>query len=151
MFQSYPASDYDDPKSALASYVEVLLDFSDRIVDHVTSNRTGIQRRIKFPPRLAELVQACDEAATHFDRFDRLTRKPPKEIEPPREARPTREEMLAKYGPNYGVPDVTDERIGTKSIPTPSWDTIVATYSADPSRIDALANSPFMTRKGKPL
>lgn len=32
---------------------------------------------------------------------------------------------------------------------SPSWDRITQAYQADPSRLDALVNTPFMNRKGK--
>jgi hypothetical protein len=106
LFSAYPTSDYDDPKGALASYVEVLSDYSDVIVQHVTSNKTGIQRRSKFPPRIAELVAACDEAASRIERHRRYVnwgRNNQSAIEGPQAPKPSYDELIAKYGPNFGL------------------------------------------------
>lgn len=37
----------------------VLEDYPDEVIIAVTSPRTGLQRRIKFPPTIAEVVEAC--------------------------------------------------------------------------------------------
>jgi hypothetical protein len=110
LFTAYPSNDYEDPKGALATYIEVLSGYSDVIVAHVTSNKTGIQRRIKFPPRIAELVSACDEAAAFLERLKRYSNwgRNNQAIEGTKDPRPTRAQMLAKYGPNYGL----DESLG---------------------------------------
>lgn len=144
LLSAYPTNDFDDPKAALASFIEVLSGYSDVIVQHVTSNKTGIQRRSKFPPRIAELVAACDEAASIIEREKRYTnwgRDNRKEIEGPKGPRMTKEEMEAKYGPNYGLDPIGKDRTGTTQKPAPTWDQIKEMYGSDPSRIAALTGA----------
>jgi hypothetical protein len=130
LFLAYPRSDYDEPDGALASYVEVLSGYSDVIVQHVTSNKTGIQRRSKFPPRVAELVAICDEAAEAIERrrrYENWGKNDATLLEGPKGEKPTLEELKAKYGPNWGLtPRETVDRPVAKG-PTPSE--IVAHYA----------------------
>lgn len=141
LLSAYPTNEFDDPKAALASFIEVLSGYSDAIVQHVTSNKTGIQRRLKFPPRLAELVAACDEAASILERTRRYQNwGRPQEIEGPKGPRMTKAEMEAKYGPNYGLDPIGKDRTGTTQKPAPTWDQIKEMYGSDPSRIAALTD-----------
>jgi hypothetical protein len=141
LFLAYPRNDYDEPDGALATYVSVLEDYSDAIVAFVTSPKTGVQRRIKFPPRVAELVEACDEAAAALERSRRYANwgcNNVKAIEGPQEPKPSHDEMIAKYGPNFGLGFVDSARVAASPVPAPTWDRIAETYAADPSRIRAL-------------
>lgn len=100
LFSRYPASDYDNPKEALAAMVTVLSDFSLGIVRFVTSDETGLQRRCTFPPRMAEIVAACNEAAATIDRMNRFhnwgrRNEPALPLTGPR---PSLEELKARYG-----------------------------------------------------
>jgi hypothetical protein len=47
----------------------VLSDFSDEIVMFVTSPKTGLQRRHKWPPTISEVLEAC---ADHYEYLTRL-------------------------------------------------------------------------------
>lgn len=143
LFLAYPRNDYDDPEGAIASYVEVLLGYSAGIIQHVTSNKTGIQRRMKFPPRVAELVTACDEAAAYLERtkrFENWGKNDPTLLEGPKVEKPTLDELKAKYGENWGLtPKEPKKTLDT--FQAPSWDEITAMYAADPSRIARLTKS----------
>ena len=146
LFLAYPRSDYDEPDGALASYVEVLSGYSDAIVQHVTSNKTGVQRRSKFPPRVAELVAACDEAAHAIERrkrYENWGRNETLMIDGPKADKPTLAELKAKYGDNWGIDPCGGEppvSTGFFDKKIPGWDEIAKNYSADPSRIAALTN-----------
>ena len=59
----------------------------------VTDPRTGIQRRLKWPPSIAEMVEACDVEVARQDTRRRYAQMPPpvfKRIAPPRDDRPGR-------------------------------------------------------------
>lgn len=47
----------------------VLERYSDDIIREVTSPITGIQRRAKFPPSIAEIVEICDDTHERTIRF----------------------------------------------------------------------------------
>lgn len=194
LFQSYPSTDYEDKKAAVASYIEVLSGYSEVVVEFVTSNTTGIQRRVKFPPRIAELVEACDEAAAHiakYARYQNWGKSQTAMLEGPPVHRPSEEEMLAKYGPNYGLNpnhgaeerkeagmnftaeqlanaaeqckrlnETFEQPVTHRSFKEPAqpekwvqqshdWEKVIAAYKADPSRMQALYDTPHMNRKGK--
>lgn len=60
----------------------VLSEFSDEIVVFVTSPKTGIQRRSKWPPTISEVLDACER---HQDYLRKLSERRPliRRIEPP--------------------------------------------------------------------
>lgn len=150
LFLAFPRSDYDDADGAIATYVAVLEDYSDAIVAFVTNPKTGIQRRNKFAPRVAELVAACDEAAERIERHNRYTnwgRGNQRALEGPKEAKPTLDELKAKYGPNYGLGPAKGDILAASADPAPSWDRIAESYRSDPERIKALTETEFMSRK----
>lgn len=113
LFEAYPASDYDNPKAALAQMVTVLSGYSLGIVRYVTSPENGLQRTCKFPPRIAEIVEACEKAADRINRFDRMRMFGQQRlIERDLGPKLTREELLARYGGSLLPAD-----FGTKPLP----------------------------------
>jgi hypothetical protein len=143
LFLAYPRSDYDEPDGALASYVEVLSAYPDSLVTHVTNNKTGIQRHLKFPPRIAELVAFCDEYLAYEQRLNRYKKwgetDPALMLEAPREDRPTPAELREKYGKNWGLTSIDQKSAHQPK--APSWDEIAAAYQADPGRLARLLNA----------
>jgi hypothetical protein len=133
LFLAYPRSDYDDPDSALATYASVLEGYSDVIVEHVTSPKTGIQRRSKFAPRVAELVTECDRAAADLAyqmRFKNWGNNHPA-IAGPKVQRPTLEQMHAKYGKDWGLGGGDKSTNSTQQ--APAVDQVTRLHAAEPS------------------
>lgn len=60
LFSAYRRDEFADPDGFLAQLGMVFEDYPDPVIMAVTSPRTGIQRRIKWPPSIAEVVEACD-------------------------------------------------------------------------------------------
>lgn len=60
LFSAYRKDEYADAKGFLVQLGTILEEYTDPIVEYVTHPSTGIQRRLKFPPSLAEVVEACD-------------------------------------------------------------------------------------------
>jgi len=56
----------------MTSLGAVLEQYPDEVIRYITGPRTGIQRRLKWPPTINEVVEACDE---HQD-FLARARKP---------------------------------------------------------------------------
>lgn len=50
----------------------VLERYPDAVIRDVTSPLTGVQRRCKFPPSIAEVVEACDAEVARIERIRRL-------------------------------------------------------------------------------
>src|SRR5260370_41854926 len=61
MFSGYATSDFADPAGAAASMCSVFEDYSDELIKFATDPKTGVQRRHKWPPKIAEVVAFCDE------------------------------------------------------------------------------------------
>jgi hypothetical protein len=86
LFSAYRRDDFADPEGFVAQLGVVLSDFSDEVVVYVTSPRTGLQRRLKWPPTINEVIEACEEHrdyltkvrnAKPITRFPRLDAPPP--------------------------------------------------------------------------
>jgi hypothetical protein len=59
LMSSYRMSDYQNPKGFLLTVCSILEEYPPEIVEYVTDPKTGIQRRSKWPPTPAEIVEAC--------------------------------------------------------------------------------------------
>ena len=60
---AYRSSDVDDPQVFVSNCIAILTGYSEEVAAAVCHPRTGIQRRLKWPPTVAELVEACDREA----------------------------------------------------------------------------------------
>lgn len=145
MFSGYPQSDFTNPEAAAVSMCSVFEDYSDAIIRFATDPKTGVQRRHKWPPKIAEVVEFCTERVEHIEKMERYQNwgKKPAMIEGPQELRPTLEEMHEKYGKDWGL-GRDEARVKTME-PAPSWDKIVADMQADPSIASRLV-APLMKR-----
>src|ERR1700694_2849012 len=106
LFGAYRADQYPDPDVFMASLGMVLEQYSDEIVVYVTDPRTGIQRTIRWPPTIAEVVSACDARNAELQRSNRYRnwgRNNELKLETPKAKRPSYEELIAKYGPKFGL------------------------------------------------
>lgn len=68
LLSAYRRDDYADPDAFVAQLGAVLQGYSEAIIAHVTSPQTGLQRTCKFPPSIAEVVEACEQEATRRHR-----------------------------------------------------------------------------------
>ena len=75
LFSAYRAADYADPRGFAVQLGSILSEFSEEVVIYVTSPRTGIQRRSKWPPTISEVLAACEE---HQDFLKRLRAEKPR-------------------------------------------------------------------------
>jgi hypothetical protein len=108
----------------------VLEQYPNHVVIYVTDPRTGVQRHLKWPPTISEVVEACDNRVAELDRNKRYANWGSSEaalLGPPREQRPTLEEMKAKYGDNWGLTPREPDKRKKFSAPTP--DDLKAHYS----------------------
>jgi hypothetical protein len=106
LFGSYRADQYPDPEGFMVSLGMVLEQYSDVIVVYVTDPRTGVQRRSVWPPSIAEVVSACDARHAELQRIERYKnwgRNNDRRLENPKDNRPSYEELIAKYGRNFGL------------------------------------------------
>ena len=99
LFSAYRRDDYADPERFVTQLGVVLTDYSDDIIQYVTDPRTGIQRRIKWPPSIPEIVEACDERKKALEKSAEL------EVWKAKMER-AREERLT-YGRSTDLPGIT--------------------------------------------
>lgn len=67
IFSAYRRDDFADPDSFVLQLGAVLEKYDDVVIQYVCDPRTGIQRRCKFPPAIAEIVEACEAEATAIE------------------------------------------------------------------------------------
>jgi hypothetical protein len=60
MFGCYRRDDAHDPDTYAAAISAVLAEYPESVVRYVTDPRTGIPRKLKFLPSVAEVAEACD-------------------------------------------------------------------------------------------
>jgi hypothetical protein len=56
----HPRTDVDDAEAYALAAAAILSEYPADVLIRVSDPRTGIVRRVKFLPRLAELAEACD-------------------------------------------------------------------------------------------
>lgn len=125
LFAAYRTDQYADPDGFITSLGLIFSQYPDDVVEFVTSPLTGIQRKIKFPPTIEEIVSACDARVADKSRAhryrnwgrsgDALAIDGPKD-----EERPTYDELQAKYGPNFGLGAAVEEARQAARTPAPT-------------------------------
>lgn len=103
LFSSYRLDQYPEPKSFLAQVGMVMERYDAAVVAHVTSPLTGLQRKCKFPPSIAEVVEECEKVAGDMANTARL-RALPKSTGPTRVDRPKPGEDYDSMFKQYGRP-----------------------------------------------
>ena len=62
MLGCYPNGRANDPDTYVAAVAAILSEYPQAVVQRVTDPRTGIARKVKFLPSIAELSEACERA-----------------------------------------------------------------------------------------
>lgn len=76
LFAAYRRDEFADPDGFVVQMGLVLQDYADEVIMAVTSPKTGIQRRLKWPPSIAEVVEACDAEAARLETMARYNAMP---------------------------------------------------------------------------
>lgn len=71
LFAAYRRDDFADPEGFVVQLGTVLEAYPEDVIVEITSPRTGLQRRCKFPPSIAEVVEACNSALESKQRLER--------------------------------------------------------------------------------
>ena len=95
ILSAYRRDDFADPEGFILQLLTVLERYPDDIIVDVTNPTSGIQRQCKFPPSIAEIVEACD---SHIARAERLRRLGPP-IQPQRHERTIGQNRANLYVP----------------------------------------------------
>lgn len=98
----YRQSLFPDAEMAARAFVSVLVRYPESIVIAVTEPATGIPSKLKWPPSIAEVVEACDKVMEPIlrDYERKMVDHRHREALPPPPAGPkmTMEEMETKLG-----------------------------------------------------
>lgn len=76
LFSAYRRDDFADPEGFVKQLGAILSDFPDEVVIYVTSPRTGIQRRSKWPPTISEVLEACESHQDFLKKAQQAKRAP---------------------------------------------------------------------------
>lgn len=79
LFSAYRRDDFADPEGFVVQLGAILERYPDSVIGYVTSPHTGLQRRLKFPPSIAEVVEACDAEEASQKRIEALRKVRPVE------------------------------------------------------------------------
>ena len=118
VLSGYRKSDYHDPKAFMTQAAMNLARFTSEVVEYVTNPTTGIQTRCKWPPSLAELVEACNAENAYrvkvaaYAELRAIPRLPP----PKFSIADSYDEMFKKYGRPNG-PFERDGKWGKRELP----------------------------------
>lgn len=74
MFGCYRKADANDPETYAAGVAAILSEYPPEIIDYVCDPRTGLPRRLKWLPTMAEIAEACD-ARVEYARTVAIVRK----------------------------------------------------------------------------
>jgi hypothetical protein len=146
LFGSYRVDQFSDTKMFQESASRVLAQYPNDIIKYVTDPLTGLQRKHKFVPSIAEIIEACDERfreisrVNYYQNWGKADADAIRALNAPREDRLSLDELKAKYPPNWGI-DAGTTGTSTVSKPAPSWDAITQNYASDPSRLEYLTRN----------
>lgn len=71
VLSSYRRDDFAEPEGFLVQLGMVLERYPDDVIRFATSPLTGIQRKCKFPPSIAEIVEECDKEVARTEMIKR--------------------------------------------------------------------------------
>lgn len=94
---SYSRARPHDPETYADAIAATLAGYSRAVIQRVTDPRTGLQRKLKWLPEVADVVEACDAEVSRLDLAARVAALPaqkPKLIEATRD--PERDAEMAK-------------------------------------------------------
>lgn len=80
IFSAYRRDEFADPDGFVMQLGAVLESYEDAVIQYVCDPRTGVQRRSKWPPSIAEVVEACEAEATSIERRARYAAMPKPEM-----------------------------------------------------------------------
>lgn len=85
---SYSRARPHDPETYADAIAATLAGYPREVIQRVTDPRTGLQRKLKWLPEVADVVEACDAEVSRLEIAARVAALPaprPKAIEAPRD------------------------------------------------------------------
>jgi hypothetical protein len=98
LFGCYRKGDANDPDTYTAAITAILAEYAPEVIQRATDPRTGMARKLKFLPTVAEVSEECEAAKSYLNAVASLARRgpveKPKEIEVVRD--PVRDAEMAR-------------------------------------------------------
>lgn len=133
LFGSFRTGNANDPETYVAAVTAVLARFPEGVITEVTHPVTGLPKQTDWLPTVKEVHDACEKAMEPIYRREREAKiladlKADREVEPDKSNRPTREELQAKYGPNWGLTSL-DEKPKENTFKAPTKEQLAQHYA----------------------
>lgn len=77
LFSAYRRDDFADPDGFVVQLGTILAEFPEEVIEYITSPRTGLQRRSKWPPTISEVLTACEDHQLYLARLRETKRAAP--------------------------------------------------------------------------
>jgi len=138
----YRSGEANDPDTYVAAISATLARYSQQIITDVTHPVSGLPAKKSWLPTVTEVFDACEEQADRTRQQTARERSIQEQFAAREEqdrldaVKPSLEQMKEKYGANWGL--TPNEPAKKSSFKAPSWQGIVSSYSADPSRLQRL-------------
>jgi len=138
----YRSGEANDPDTYVAAISATLARYSQQIITDVTHPVSGLPAKKSWLPTVKEVFDACEEQADRTRQQTARERRIQEQFAAREEqdrldaVKPSLEQMKEKYGANWGL--TPNEPAKKSSFKAPSWQGIVSSYSADPSRLQRL-------------
>jgi hypothetical protein len=123
LFAAYRTDQYADPDGFVTSLGAVFEQYPNEVLTYVTDPRTGVQRGSVFPPTIAEIVRACDARLGELAqrrRYQNWGKSESRLAIEDKSTRPTYDDLIAKYGKNFGLGAVEEEARTAAAVPAPT-------------------------------
>jgi hypothetical protein len=141
----YRSGEANDPDTYVAAISATLARYSQQIITDVTHPVSGLPAKKSWLPTVKEVFDACEEEANRGRQQTARERRIQEQFAAREEqdrldaVKPSLEQMKEKYGANWGL--TPNEPAKKSNFKAPSWQGIVSTYSADPSRLQRLISA----------
>lgn len=66
LFGCYRKGDANDPDTYTAAITAILAEYAPEVIQRATDPRTGLARKLKFLPTVAEVSEECEAAKSFF-------------------------------------------------------------------------------------
>lgn len=100
LFSAYRRDDFADPEGFVMQLGMILCDFPEEVVTYITSPRTGMQRRSKWPPTINEIIEAAEDHVRYLEKL--RTHRP---LRAPQISSPRLRDRPPGEGANIFVPE----------------------------------------------
>jgi len=143
LLKCYRTGEANDPETFVAAVTLILSRYPESVITSVTHPESGLPVKYNWIPTLKEVKDACEESfapiRANEARLKRIKEQMEMREREDRGEKPTLEQLKEKYGANWGL--TPNEPAKKSEFKAPSWQGIVSSYSADPSRLKRLIDA----------